>query len=373
VIPLPTVQVWDAAGSSALGVLAGYQSLTISEVFCDVGVCNLVVGLDTVGAGLLDVDTDWQLKVIGLTADPMWFTSDDDSLTRVSDAPESEPITVACRSLHALLDEAKVIPSTGVGAAPAEWAFTTATPGRIVKDLFDSAQTRSLIPGVTLSGGAVNDASGTPWPDTVTVIYRAGQSLLEVLAGLRDALLIEYRFVGQVLELHRPGGDMDRSPDVTLRPGSDVTGAPLTRTRKPQATAVIVEGAEGVTARRTQALVGRRPREAYVSESTATAGTLGVIGDLYLAAHVTPDTQWTTDLTDGPTTPLPLRGYLVGDRPVIHATGPTPTRRRVMQIGLTMSETETKVTLELGSLLRDSEEQMARKLARLLPGEGAVT
>jgi hypothetical protein len=60
VIARPLVQVWDATGTTALGVLAGFTSLTISDVFCDLGSLALETPRDTAGASLLDVDEDRQ-------------------------------------------------------------------------------------------------------------------------------------------------------------------------------------------------------------------------------------------------------------------------------------------------------------------------
>lgn len=371
-VPIPTIEIYGETGSTSAGVLAAFSDLSISEVFSDVGALVLTVPKSVTGASLLDVDTDWQLSVQFPGADPMWFVSDDDQSTYISDDPDTEPITVTCRSLHAVLDEAVVIPSGGVGTTPAEWAFTTATPGKIVTDLLTSAQSRSLCQNITVSGDATNDADGVAWPDTVTVTYKAGTTLLTVCNALRDALLLEYRFVGRDLELHQPGGGMDRDLDVTIRPTKDVLSAPITRSRKAQATAVLIEGESAANARRTQTLTGRRAREVYVSESDAASGDLNTIGDLYLAAHTEADVQITHELTDADSTaPIPWVDYLVGDRIVTAAAGTSPVRRRVQQIALSLRD--GKVTLELGSLLRMAEERMQRQLASLLPGERAVT
>jgi len=373
-IPIPTVEVYDATGTTAAGVLAGLTDIAVSEVFSDVGALRLSLPKSVTGASLLDVDTDWQLSVQFPGASAMWFVSDDDESTYISDDPDTEPLTITCRSLHAVLDEAVVIPSGGVGTTPAEHAFSTATPGTIVTTLLTSAQSRSLCQGITVSGDATDDADGTPWPTTVTVTYKAGTTLLAVCNALRDAGLLEYRFIGRDLELHQPSGGMDRDLDVTLRPGRDVLSAPITRSRKPQATAVLIEGESAANARRTQTLTGRRAREVYVSESDAASGDLNTIGDLYLAAHTEADVQITHELTDADSTaPIPWVDYLVGDRIITAAAGTSPARRRVQQIALAMTDSGARVTLEMGSLLRTAEERMQRQIASLLPGERAVT
>jgi hypothetical protein len=63
VIARPLLQVWDATGTTALGVLAGFTTLTVSDVFCDLGSLALEVPRDVTGASLLDVDEDRQIRL----------------------------------------------------------------------------------------------------------------------------------------------------------------------------------------------------------------------------------------------------------------------------------------------------------------------
>lgn len=373
-IPVPVIQVWDATGTTALGVLADVISVQISDVFGDLGAMQIEFPRDGQGASLLDVDADRQLKVTFPDCPALWFVNDDDSSTWVSDAPTSETIQLTCRSLAGIMDEAVVLPPGGVGTTPTDYTFTAPTPGKVVADLFAAAQGRGLLQGVTLSGSATVDASGVAWPVTIpTVAYRTGTTLLDVVKGLASAGVLEWRMNTRVLELHRPAGALDRTPGVTLRPRRDVLAAPLQRSRRSVATAVVIEGASSSTARRTQTLTGRRAREEYVSETTAPSGSLDAVGDLYLAAHAVADLQMTHDLTDGDDTPVPFVDYRAGDRLQTVAAGSGVTTRRVAQIALSMTADETKATLELGSILKSSEEQFAQALQRLLPGDSALT
>mgnify|MGYP000187418270 CR=1 FL=1 len=298
-IPIPVLQVWDAAGSTPLGTLGGFVDLTVSEMLGEAGALAFTLTRDTPGADLLDTDEDRQVLLLQPDADPMWWVLDDDSFTWVSDDPASEQIKVTCRSLHALLAEAVVIPSSGIGGLPAAWAWWDQTPGKVVTDLVTSAQGRGLLQGITVSGNATVDATGTAWPDVLTVNHKAGTTLASVLTALRDAQLMEHRWNGRVLELHRPGGGLDRTLDVVLRPRRDVVSAPVQRSRRTVATATVVEGADSVTVRRTQTLTGRRQRETYVSETSAPSASLNDVGDIYLAAHAAADVQFTHTLTDG--------------------------------------------------------------------------
>ena len=382
-IPLPILQVFDETGSTGLGVLPGgfTSALAVSDVFGDANTMQFTAPLDGLGASLLDTDDDLQLKLIMPGVAAMWFVVDDDSGTRISDDPGSEPWQFTCRDLTALLDEAVVIPSGGIGTTPAEWAFSAKTPGEIVKTLFDAAQTRTLIQGCTLTGGAATDAGGDAWPTTHTITYKAGTTLHSVLTGLRDARLLEWRWNQRALEIFKVGGDLDRTLDgvggnpgpTILRPTRDLIAAPIARSRRGVATAVVIEGAAAANARRTQVLSNRRNREVYVSESNAPSGSLNDIGDLYLAAHDETDVQVTHDVTDGTDNPTPWVDYRCGDRILTAAVGTSVVARRIQQIAVTWSDTGAKATLELGSLLKTQEEIMQTQIRRLLPGEGAVT
>jgi hypothetical protein len=376
VIARPLVQVWDATGTTALGVLAGFTSLTISDVFCDLGSLALETPRDTAGASLLDVDEDRQLRLSwpGTSSPVMWFVNDDDSSTWVSDDPGSEPLKLTCRSLAQLLDEAVVLPPGGVGTTPTDYTFTTKTPGYIVNALFTQAQGQGWLQGLTLTGSATLDAAGAAWPVTVpTAAYKTGTSLLSVLKGLASAGLIEWRLNGRALEVYKLAGGLDRALTSVLRPRRDVLAAPLTRTRRAVTTDVVIEGSSSATALRTQTLTGRRKRAKYLSQSSVPSGSLNTVGDLYLAAHDTADLQMTHDLTDGDTTPVPWVDYRPGDRILTVAAGAGVTSRRIQQVALAMTATDTKATLELGSLLKTAEEQFAQRLAQIAPGDTTLT
>ena len=375
-IPLPVVAVWDGSGASALGYVTGYASLTMSDVFCDVGALQLDAPRSS--AVLLDTDLDRMLKVtIPYTAGAVssWWVVDDDTSTWISDDTDTETIKIGCRSVGALLDETIVYPSGGAGATPAEWSWTTATPGKIVTDLVGASQARGLLPGVTVSGTATVDADGTAWPTTITVTHKAGTTLLSVMKTMVDSGLLEYAWSERVLQLYVGGGLGVPAGSATalLRPGIDVTSAPLARARKPQATTVLVVGDADVNTSRSQTLTGRRPREAYVAESKAAVGTIAQLGDLYLAAHTAADVQITHEVTDSASTPSPWVDYRPGDMVLTKAAGSQLLERRVQQIAVSAGPSGVRATVELGSILKTREDQMTQAMRRLLPGEGVVT
>jgi hypothetical protein len=363
-IPAPVFQVWDEDGSTGLSTLEAVSEWAISDVRCDVGALTMSLPLDVTGAYSLLVDADRQIRVIMQGAPDQWFLFDDDSWAGISDAPDSEPRSIACRSLIGVADEVHLI---------TDLAYTAGTPGEPIADAFSDAQARGFLQGLTLAGGTGLDAGGHTWPDTVTVTYKAGTSLLAMLKGLSDAGLVEWRMNGRELEIHKPGGDLDRTLPGLLQPGGDVKAAPIQRSRKSIASDVLVVEADGTTTVRTQALAGRRRREALVSQTNGTDTPPEVLGDLYLAAHATSDVQLTHDMNDGEDTPVPWVDYRPGDRLLTIAAGGGATSWRVAQIAMAKNGNQTMVNLVLGSILQVAEERFADQLAHLQPGAVVLT
>jgi hypothetical protein len=363
--PTPVFHIWNADGSVGLSVLQSVTSWAISDVFCDVGSLTLGVLPGVAGASDLLVDEDRQVRVKAQGAPDLWFVLDEDAWAGVSDAPDTEPRTVACRSLAAVLDEVHVT---------AETAYAAVTPGAIVEDVFDDSQGRGFLQNLTMTGDATVDAGGDAWPTNVTVTYRAGTSLLAVLKGLSEARLLEWRINARALEIYKPGGDLDRSITGTpLRPGADVAAAPVQRSRRSIATDVMVVEEDGTTTLVSQSLTGRRRREGLVQQSTGSDTNPTTVANLYLAAHDTSDVQLTHDLQDGDDTMAPFVDYRCGDRLQTIAAGGGVTSWRVAQIAMAGLEARTSVTLELGSILQSNEERFAAQLAQLQPGAVVLT
>lgn len=361
-IPAPIFQVWNEDGSVGLSTLEAVPEWAISDVLNDVGSLTLQVvpevnGLPVAGVADLMVDADRQIRAILQGAPDMWFLLDDDGWQGISDAPGSEPRSIACRSLAAVADEVHLTAAA---------TYTGESPGHPVADLFADAQARGFLQNLTLAGDDALDAGGHAWPDTVTVTFRAGTSLLAMLKSLADARLLEWRMNGRVLEIHKPGGDLDRTLPGLLQPGGDVRSAPIQRSRKAVATDALVVDNAGNTVARAQSLTGRRRREVLVQQSDdADPDTLG---DLYLAAHADPDVQLSHDLQDGDTTPVPWVDYRPGDRILTVAAGSPASSCRVAQLAMGRSGEQTTVNAELGSLIQDAEERFAGQLAHLQPG-----
>jgi hypothetical protein len=360
----PVFQVWDEVGATPLSVIQGTAGWAVSDVFCDVGSLTLTVDPGVVGVSDLMTDEDRQVRVLMAGAPDQWFLLDDDSWAGVSDAPASEPRTCALRSLAGLLDEVYL---------EADQAFDD-NAGAILAALFADAQARGYLQGMTLTGDGTADAGGGPWVDTISVTYKAGSSsLLAILKGLSDALLIEWRMHARALEVYAPGGALDRTPDIFLRPGADVAAAPGVRSRMTVATDALVVGSDGTVTTATQTLAGRRKRQALVQQSSGSATDPGTQAALYLAAHAASDVQLSHDLQSGDDNPTPWADYRPGDRLPTVAAGDGVQAWRIAQLSASGDASGIKVSAELGSLLLDATERMQIKVNRLAPGAIVIT
>ena len=59
-IPVPVIEVWDATGATALGVLEGLTDLKVSEVFGDAG----IHARSAVGVAELPLDAPVEVELI---------------------------------------------------------------------------------------------------------------------------------------------------------------------------------------------------------------------------------------------------------------------------------------------------------------------
>jgi hypothetical protein len=367
-LPLAVFQIWDATGATGLSVLEAVADYAISDVLNDVGALTLTVPKGTVGAEVLLVADDRQVRVLQPGAPDMWFVVDDDAWAGVADAPDTVAVQVACRSLAGVFGEVLLASET---------SFTAQHPGKIVKDLFATLQGRGGLQNITLVNAASLgsfDSAGVAWSDTLTVTYKAGTSLLTVLKGLSDAQFLDWRMNGRALEVFIPGGDLDRDlTGVFLRPGADVAAAPVQRSRTSVATNAMVVASDGTSSTFSQSLTGRRWREVSVEQPAESTTPAAVLAGLFLAAHAEPDVQLTHDLTDGADTPVPWVDYRCGDRVPTVAAGGGVSLWRVSQIAVQRRPESASASLELGSILQSAEERFADQLARLAPGDRVLT
>ena len=246
------------------------------------------------------------------------------------------------REISGQLDYALVMPSSSSSGGQ---AYTSATPGAIIKDLMDKAAARSTgnpIPGWTYTFTATTDSSGAAWGFTYPSLFlQMGGSILNVLTAFYSAGIIDWNVgPGKTLNVYNPKTTLytDR-PNVRFRRGQELQTSPLQRTRKDQAAVYLVGGDSGAYSVRKDntAAATYGVRERYFSQSGVTdTGTLATIGDLKLSVFSTPRISNGKTVLFQSTSPRPFIDYNIGDRIYSDSTG-TLTQGRLIAQSLTVT------------------------------------
>lgn len=258
--------------------------------------------------------------------------------------------------------------------------FTNATPGAILATLWDEAQARGALEGMTRTWTAATDSAGTPWPATRTVTYEAGKDLLAVLREFAEDALVDFRTQGRAVEVYvadSPAGmGADRTTGgapVVLRHGRDLTEAPFRRTWEGLADTAFLKGDGGATLVRSNPAASKPwgRQETYVTASgVSDAGTLTAIGDaaLTLTAQERAEHTYGLDFRAAPS--KPLRDYGPGEWVLASVDGlQEPQRYRVMQVTLTRdADGNASGNVVLNDRFVEADVATARRIQRLTQG-----
>ncbi|MFE9742967.1 hypothetical protein [Streptomyces sp. NPDC006477] len=286
---------------------------------------------------------------------------------------EYGPVTIAGRSWAGQFEYAKVYPKGGVNSKPAEWAFVNATPGKIMVDLLNAAQARGALPGISLGFTATTDSSGNAWTGHLTIAYKAGVSLLEVLRNLGDSGLVDWRMNGKQLAMYNPRTTLGGQTGVILRRGRDIKTAPRSRSRRKLGTVYLVQGDEDATVERvdSSAVAARGRKEAFISQGgIKDPGTLSVVGDMNLLTFSNNRVSKTHSLvfTDDPGLPRPWVDYKPGQYIDTDLSG-VPENYRVVAMAVSMgSDGFLDGEVTLNDLFQEREILLDSKVTSLTGG-----
>lgn len=257
--------------------------------------------------------------------------------------------------------------------------FIDWTPGAILRDLFDEAQARGALAGMTRTWDGNVDTNGTPWPAGQSITYDPGANLLSVLQGMADAGWVDFSTQGRSLELFTAGnpdglaGDktVGASP-VSLRFGRDLTEAPFRRTWEGLADTALVMGDEGkvVTRINPAAYKPWGVQETYVTASGVTdEGTLAVLGDGALTFTEQARAEHTFGLIFATAPNLPFRDYGPGDWVLAATDGQAPVPMRLRQVTLTRDEKGmVSGNVVLNDRFLEADVLQNRRLQRIIAG-----
>jgi hypothetical protein len=290
---------------------------------------------------------------------------------------DTEVVAIAGRNTAGLLAGGRVYPAGGAGAIPAEHTFTSKTPGEIFRTLFLEYQARGGLPGWTLDFTNTVDTAGATWISSVSITYKAGVTLLDVIKGFSNMGQADWRVDGHVIRMWNPKTVLGQQKNVTFRRGREIAGAPRARTRRNVSTVMLMQGDNNVNTERVDAsgVAARGRREGYVSQGGVTdPGTLAAIGDLNLGIYSPNRLSKTQKLVFGPnTTYRPWLDFRPGDYVNTDLSGTTE-NYRVIAINVSMGTggfLEGEVVLN--DALQEQEILLNEKVSLLMGGATSGT
>ena len=286
-------------------------------------------------------------------------------------------ITVSGRGLLSSLQKGLVYPTDIGDPATVERAFTTATKADIFLTLYAEYVARGG--GLfTTSFTATNDTNSAAWSDSVSLKFKAGQTILDVLRQLQGFGLEVIAQPDKTLDAFISAGS-DISASIAFRYGQNVLSCSTTLQGGDLANAVLGE-ADGVLDEDTDAgsitTYGRQ--EAYLPvRNTAEADDIAAANTAFLASYATPPNSIALQVATFPN--YPLVDYDLGD--TVHVSIPDDIDADYRILAIAMQEgtgpCDLRVTLELNSLqaeyLARLQRAMDASLASIQPGQAAAS
>lgn len=352
------VDLYSVDGTTHVAKLMAADNVATMEELNNDGQLTLEVAKGSAGTVEL-LAAEEALVRVSLDGEPVaWGVLDRDGDDPTQDAGA---IALTAPGTAALLLDAGVHADTP--GAP-ERAFTTATPGRVMRTLLLEAQGRGALQGISWAFTDTHDSAGLAWTQQWTGTYEVGASLRAVLANLVELRLVDFRMVGLTLELYATDTVLDRDlPDLILLP-EWLTEAPRERTRQGKVTHMQVLGDGGRVVEVTSGEPGRR-REGFAQiGGIPDQGTLLLAGQAALAPVAKVQQGHTVTYLLGGERPRPWADYRVGDNirrgDVRVPTGELePLRVRSMSVALNDDGAQA-VSLELNDVFLEAE--VANKL-----------
>ncbi len=272
---------------------------------------------------------------------------------------------VSGRGLRARLADAIVYPV----ASETFRTYTARTPGYILDELIDEAQTRTALSGFTMGFSPTLDSNGAAYPDTLTLDVRTGSTLEEVVRTLEELAVDVWVTPTKEIEIATTRGT-DRTTGanpLVLRAGlsvselSAVSAGPITNV------VLVASGAEGATfTTETNAgsvgTFGRR--ETFLSLANTTDATVidlsteGILDRTSVAAEAR-----TVKLeANGP---VPYIDFGIGDTVFLADTDGSRTAFRVRALTVSVDDAGAiSFVPELGTTRADLDRRLRRALAK---------
>jgi hypothetical protein len=254
--------------------------------------------------------------------------------------------------------------------------FAGDTPGKALRILLEQAQARGWWPELAWDFTDAVDSAGATWDTTIDDWYDQGTTLLDLVIRWKTRQLAVATMAGNTLQLYRYDGQgTDRSLDVVLMRGVDLTEGPVNRSTRNTVSVMlgVTDGLEaggfGVERTDNPALSTYGRREGFVSQSQIPDdSTLAGIVDGTLALKARSREAFTYGLVCGHPDRLPFLHWDRGDLVSLRVRG-TERQMRVRQLSVTWDQNGTATgSAGFGDRKTDLEEQLAQRLERLTGG-----
>lgn len=373
---------YEPGTETVAGHLPEPLSWDASMVHNDVGSLRLTYTRKAVGGGLLarglaeGLDIGLRLSIDG----DEWFEPDGGRfpLVRrdVNPADTQETVTLTLPSYGWMLSRMRVLAldllQSG-GDFDGQRLFEAVTAGKIMHPLLGEYMARHADPlDIDWSFTASADSASVAWPSTDWAIpYAVGTDYRTILAGLASMGLCDWRTRGRELMAWVANTQFaNRSADVKLHLGLDVSDAPSTETLEDVASYTLVRGEGTVVA---TVIDGTAPTpwgawEGYLQAAGATTEAEAqemVARDVEARARVTG--QYTQTLILDGAQVLPWRDYVPGDMVSAHGSSGMAAMR-VQQVTLSYSGGKLGGSVVLNDRLVPVDLRMARRLSLLTGG-----
>lgn len=257
--------------------------------------------------------------------------------------------------------------------------FTAATPGEIVHAFLTETQDRGNVPGLVWDFTPEADSDGNAWSHTLNVEYDFGQDLWSVLQAMSQDGLVDWRTDQRTLQMYNKDTflDRDRTSNVVLHAGRDVTEAPDDSSYEDLASYVLAKGAGSIyyAQGNPTAITPWGQWQDVISQSgVSDHGTLANAVQARLSQTSNVRTQMTRAIVFPTTLYLPFRDYRPGDTILFPGhRGEPGTEGRVRQITIkSVDPHSVEGNLVVNDRFIERDLRMDRKLSALTGNASSV-
>ncbi|SDI50629.1 hypothetical protein SAMN05421505_16113 [Sinosporangium album] len=271
----------------------------------------------------------------------------------------------------------KLIMYAGPVVVDGKRPFSAVSAGAMLRTLIDEGHARGALPGLAVDFTTTHDSAGQPWAHALTLALEPGQEALALLINLSEQGVIDWQMQGRTLRVFNEGTTL--APDlagglspVALRLGRDVVDAPDEATLEELASAILIEGEEGLSLEVTNpsatAPWGRwetHQQQGGVSDT----GTATLLGQAALERTSRERVQITRSITPYAARHLPWAHYSPGAYVLAPGDGGQLQRLRIRQITLTRNQDGiVGGNLILNDRFLEADIRAARRAAGILGG-----